>query len=54
MRPRPASPAYGDGARGKPKKPYVTPKGLKAEQAWQLAQLARSVKYCKKLGLGLQ
>jgi len=27
---------------------------LKAEQAWQLAQLARSVKYCKKLGLGLQ
>jgi len=40
--------------RGKAKKPYVTPKGLKAEQSWQLAQLEKSVTFCKKLGLGLK
>jgi len=39
---------------GKPKKPYVTPKGLPAEQTWQLSQLERSIRYCKKLGLGLK
>jgi sugar phosphate isomerase/epimerase len=38
--------------RGKAKPPYRTPKGLKAEQAWQLSQLERSLRYCKKLGLG--
>ena len=41
-------------SRGKPKKPYVTPKGLAAEQKWQLSQLERSLRYCRKLGLGLK
>jgi len=40
--------------RGSPKKPYVTPKGLAAERKWQLLQLERSVRYCRKLGLGLK
>jgi hypothetical protein len=40
--------------RGKAKKPYVTPRGEAAEQKWQLSQLERSVRYCKKLGLGLR
>jgi sugar phosphate isomerase/epimerase len=40
--------------RGKPKPPYATPRGLKAEQRWQLAQLKKSVTYCKRLGLGLK
>jgi hypothetical protein len=38
--------------RGKAKPPYRTPKGLKAEQAWQLSQLEKSIRYCKKIGLG--
>ena len=40
--------------RVKAKRPYVTPKGPKAEQAWQLSQLERSLRYCKGLGLGLR
>jgi sugar phosphate isomerase/epimerase len=40
--------------RGKGKKPYVTPRGEAAEQKWQLGQLERSIRYCKKLGLGLR
>lgn len=38
--------------RGKAKKPYIKPKGLHAEQAWQLSQLEKSIRYCKKIGLG--
>jgi len=40
--------------RGKTRKPYRTPRGLKAEQAWQLSQLEKSLRYCKRLGLGLK
>lgn len=41
--------------KGRPRKPYRTPKGLKAEQAWQKSQLEKSLRYCQKvLGLGLK
>jgi hypothetical protein len=40
--------------RGKAKPPYRTPKGLKAEQAWQLSQLEKSIRYCRKIGLGIR
>jgi sugar phosphate isomerase/epimerase len=41
--------------RGKAPLPYRTPKGLKAEQAWQKQQLEKSLRYCKDvLGLGLK
>ncbi len=41
--------------RNKPCAPYKTPKGLKAEQAWQKRTLEQSVRYCKDvLGLGLK
>ena len=40
---------------GKKPAPYRTPKGLKAEQAWQKLQLEKSLHYCKQvLGLGLK
>jgi sugar phosphate isomerase/epimerase len=39
---------------GKAPKPYRTPKGLRAEQAWQKQQLEKSLSYCKQLGLGLK
>jgi len=40
---------------GKAPTPYRTPKGLKAEQAWQKQQLEKSLRYCKDvLGLGLK
>jgi sugar phosphate isomerase/epimerase len=41
--------------RGRPRKPYKTPKGLKAEQAWQKLQLEKSIRYCRDvIGLGLK
>jgi sugar phosphate isomerase/epimerase len=41
--------------RGRTRKPYKTPKGLKAEQVWQKLQLEKSLRYCKQvLGLGLK
>jgi sugar phosphate isomerase/epimerase len=41
--------------KGRPRKPYKTPKGLKAEQAWQRRQLEKSIRYCKEvIGLGLK
>jgi sugar phosphate isomerase/epimerase len=41
--------------RGKPREPWSAPVGSDrkaAEQAYQLDQLARSIRYCKEIGLG--
>lgn len=41
--------------RGRAPKPYRVQKGIKAEQAWQKAQLEKSIRYCRQvLGLGLK
>lgn len=55
--PEAPAPAYAQyvalAKRGRAPKPYRTPRGLAAEQAWQKAQLEKSIRYCKRvLGLG--